>query len=78
MSTLISFHTNSGQAGRCDSRCYNAVGPDCSCVCGGENHQKGFEVAVKNTQTLADQWIDRFSAEKNISKDFFKVQAQRL
>lgn len=28
----------------CDSRCTNAIGPDCNCACGGANHGAGHSV----------------------------------
>lgn len=27
---------------KCDNRCMNAKGHNCECICGGENHGKGF------------------------------------
>lgn len=27
---------------KCDARCINAIGPSCSCECGGENHSSGW------------------------------------
>ena len=47
MATLISYHSSDGDKGRCDSRCYDAYGPDCHCVCQGVNHGKGLEQAKK-------------------------------
>jgi hypothetical protein len=32
---------------RCDARCLNAMGPNCECSCGGENHGRGHQVELK-------------------------------
>lgn len=31
----------------CDSRCMNAIGPNCECSCGGANHGRGYHVELK-------------------------------
>lgn len=28
----------------CDARCVNAIGPNCECSCGGENHGGGYAI----------------------------------
>lgn len=33
----------------CDGRCMNAIGPSCSCSCGGKNHGRGNAVWVVET-----------------------------
>jgi hypothetical protein len=42
--TLIEVRSSEGVVGRCDARCYNAVTPDCDCICGGRNHGKGLGI----------------------------------
>lgn len=50
MTTLILHRNPDGSmTGRCDSRCYNAKLEKCTCICGGINHQKGQDQAIKNT-----------------------------
>lgn len=39
----------------CDSKCYNAEGPDCQCACGGRNHGKGLDKAIENTKEMVDK-----------------------
>lgn len=36
---------------RCDANCYGAHGPaeECECICGGANHGKGYEAAVRES-----------------------------
>jgi hypothetical protein len=52
---LISAVDNEGKTVRkCDARCYNAKGKDCTCVCGGRNHGIGFEAAKEKTLNEAD------------------------
>ena len=41
MSTILVTTT-----GSCGPRCYDAEGPDCTCVCSGENHGQGRERAL--------------------------------
>ncbi len=60
MATLISYESSGGSKGRCDAKCYDAEGPECECVCGGENHRKGLQKAVDNTNKLAQTWVDRY------------------
>jgi hypothetical protein len=31
----------------CDSRCMNAIGPNCDCSCGGANHGRGHHVELR-------------------------------
>lgn len=38
--------------GQCDGRCYDATGPDCTCVCRGVNHGVGWERAAEQTPGL--------------------------
>jgi hypothetical protein len=45
---------NSDGERRCDSRCYNAEGPDCDCCCGGINHGVGLKQARDNTARVAE------------------------
>ena len=57
MVTLISFHTGSGDSGRCDEKCYNATSPVCTCCCGGANHGVGLKRAEQNTVERASELI---------------------
>ena len=67
MTTVISFHTSSGEEGRCDARCHNAVSPDCDCICGGANHGVGTAQAIENTRLMADQMIADFAQKHDIT-----------
>jgi len=54
--TLISLHNSEGCVGRCDAKCYDARGGQCSCICGGLNHGAGKRQAVANTrETLVER-----------------------
>lgn len=35
-----------GSAHKCDSRCTNAVGPNCECSCNGKNHGSAAGIAI--------------------------------
>lgn len=59
MTTLISVGSNSGQRS-CDARCYDAIGPDCDCVCGGANHSQGREKAEANTMLMATSILTQY------------------
>ena len=37
-------------SGRCDKRCYDAIYPKCTCICGGMNHAVGRDRAIDNTR----------------------------
>jgi hypothetical protein len=52
--TLIEIRRADGTlVGRCDARCYNAIGSLCECCCGGKNHGRGVERAVAQTREQA-------------------------
>lgn len=37
---------------KCDSACYDARAPKCSCICGGKNHGVGEDKAIDNNRRL--------------------------
>jgi uncharacterized metal-binding protein len=59
MTLLIAVYTGDGCVGRCDSKCYNAWGSECHCVCQGANHGAGKQEAIDNTRELAESWLER-------------------
>jgi hypothetical protein len=61
--TLIYVANSNGCVGRCDSRCYEAVMPDCHCICGGKNHGVGLERAKSNTEELAKQKLTEWQKQ---------------
>lgn len=61
MTTLIAAYDDNGCNGRCDAKCYNAKHPECTCICCGENHGKGLEQAIGNTNQMAAEWIKQWS-----------------
>jgi hypothetical protein len=55
MTTLMILVANSdGVVGRCDAKCYSATGPECDCICGGQNHGVGLQRALANTAAMID------------------------
>lgn len=67
MTTLLSVHNSEGCVGRCDARCYNAVGDVCDCICGGKNHGAGLERAMDNTRDWAEGWIEVYAAQAGLT-----------
>lgn len=60
MTTLMVVYDADSIAGQCDSRCYDAVRPECGgCVCGGANNGAGQRPAARNTYKHWGQWLDR-------------------
>lgn len=56
--TLTAVYKANGRCiGRCDARCYLAVGGVCECICGGRNHGVGLAKALDNTREQCDQWV---------------------
>lgn len=53
MATLIAVETGGEVHGSCDAKCYNAMGPECSCACQGAHHGMGREYAITSTRELA-------------------------
>ncbi len=60
MATLIYASNSDGCIGKCDANCYNAMHPDCDCICGGRNHGAGLDRARKNTQEYADEMMEEY------------------
>lgn len=48
MTTVLAVHNSSGCVGRCDANCHDAKHEKCTCICGGKNHGKGSEQAIRN------------------------------
>lgn len=69
MSTLIAVYNSEGCVGRCDAKCYDALHPECDCVCGGRNHGAGRAAATENTRALAAEWVERYTREKGLGPD---------
>lgn len=67
MSCLIYASDGEKCIGKCDANCYNATHPVCDCICRGMNHGVGLKKATENTQRYADEWIEKYSKEKNIA-----------
>lgn len=61
MATLIAAYNSSGCIGRCDAKCYDAIHPDCDCICGGANHGCGQQQAFENTTKLFESWIEDYN-----------------
>jgi hypothetical protein len=62
MTTLIGVYNSEGCVGRCDAKCYEAQGGDCSCICGGMNHGAGLEQARENTVQLTREQVQGIEA----------------
>ena len=54
---IIKVQTNGGVVGCCDASCYDAKGPDCTCICGGANHGVGLRVALEDRHYLTHDEI---------------------
>ena len=39
----------------CNSRCYNARGKICRCICQSRNHGVGYDKAVQNTMQIYEE-----------------------
>lgn len=77
MSTLIAVYNSEGCGGRCDAKCYNAIHPECDCICGGMNHGKGEDHAIENTRDCVEQWVEDFAQKKGL-KDYTYQTNQNL
>lgn len=71
MATLIAAYRMDGTCiGRCDARCYNAQGDQCDCICGGKNHGVGLSVALKNTEEMVEEWMERYKQDHSDVEEF--------
>jgi hypothetical protein len=66
MTILIAVYDSDGCRGRCDARCYEAVEPDCDCVCGGLNHGAGRQKAITNTRRYAEVMLAEYSRSHHL------------
>ena len=57
--TLVSMRNSERVIGRCDAKCYDATGPECTCVCGGKNHRAGLKGAINNTTKDIDKYLEK-------------------
>jgi len=57
---------------KCDSRCLNAKGHDCTCACGGMNHGRGHAIAVTTAHSAPQV---RMATDKQIA--FIKVLIEK-
>lgn len=64
--TLISVYNSDGCVGRCDAKCYDAITPECDCICGGRNHGAGKSKAIENTREHVEEWIEAYKKRKGI------------
>lgn len=53
-------YSNSDGTRRCDSRCYNARGHRCECICGGVNHGSGLQVAQDHVRRMGEGLLEAF------------------
>ena len=51
---------------KCDGRCVHALGPKCSCMCGGVNHQKGIEGYARVVRNVHGTLLDIADADIRI------------
>ena len=52
MATAIAVYNSDGCVGRCDATCHEAKHATCTCICGGINHGKGLQQAIRNNEEL--------------------------
>lgn len=77
MPTLISVHNSNGCVGRCDAKCYNALRPECDCICGGLNHGVGLYEAIENTKGMSDESVRINCRERGDDKNI-RVSRKQL
>ena len=52
--TIYELRNDGKCVGRCDSRCHNATGEKCTCICCGAFHGVGTKIAIEDRNTLTD------------------------
>ena len=78
MTTIMNWGDSSGTRGRCDTRCHQAIHPQCVCMCGGRYHGAahragGVEQAVRDTWEEAIQ-----EAEQKAKTEGMELDTSRL
>lgn len=56
----MSVTFGSGETRRCDEKCYNAISPECDCICHGMNHGKGLKQAQENTALYVKELVKEY------------------
>ena len=69
----MTFGNSEGQR-RCDEKCYNASGPECTCCCGGANHGAGLAKATANTRKIAEEMLQDAKEHGHLKFDGTVVQ----
>jgi hypothetical protein len=78
MTTLIAVYQGDRMIGRCDARCYQARSHACKCVCHGNNHAAGYARALEQTLRHGQAWLDRYLAERSLTRDGITVTGRGL
>ncbi len=76
MTTLLAVYSSEDLVGRCDTKCSQALHPDCVCICRGSNHGKGRAVAVENTRQLAQAWLQHEAQGQGRSQFTTRLHAE--
>lgn len=80
MPDLIKVYDTEGKLiGTCGYRCYAAKKPECKCICGGENHGKGFNQAMAQTASIVDKVVQNETDGRKIvneAKDLKLIECQ--
>ena len=48
MATVLAVYNGAACLARCDSRCHDAKGGECKCICGGALHGVGARIAAED------------------------------
>ena len=80
MPDLIAVYDSDGKCvGKCGYSCYAAQKPECKCICGGENHGKGFRRAMSQSAAITEAIIEKGGKGtdvRNESKDLKLIECQ--
>jgi hypothetical protein len=76
MTTVLAVYNSDGCVGRCDKNCYDAVRPNCHCICGGVNHGQGLAQAVEHNKEqfgLRPEDLKRFADSHGFACEELRV-----
>ena len=77
MPDLIAVYDSEGKCiGKCGYSCYAAKKPECKCICQGENHGKGFKLAMAFTPKIVETLVKKAEEGTEVHNEAKLIECQ--